>query len=159
MHEICEIFRGIEGRCYSKWVIYIVEILLKGGKPAQMDLLCRDVIFDHFYEKCAILVLKKAVQAGHMCEVTSIMWHLREKCVNDFCQFLKVRVEFISQLMILKVFEMPVGKPMSVQKRHIRSCNRMCVKIVVAIFKIARFFCRIIKYYGASKGTTRNLLW
>ena len=31
-------------------------------------------------------------------------------------------------------------------------------KMIVAIFKIVRFFCRVIKYYRASKGTTRNLL-
>ena len=86
MHEIYEIFGGIERRCYSKWVIYIVEILLKGREPAQRDPLGRDVIFDHFYGNCAIVVLKKAVQAGHMWEVKHIMWHLGEKCVNDACQ-------------------------------------------------------------------------
>ena len=60
--------------------LYIyVEILLKSRVLAHMKLLCRGVSLEYFYEICTImffwsiftecytsLVLKKAVQAGHM---------------------------------------------------------------------------------------------
>ena len=60
--------------------LYIfVEILLKSRVLAHMDLLGRGVIFDHFYEKCAIVVLKKAVRAGHMGELRRMIGHLGEK--------------------------------------------------------------------------------